>query len=117
MTYIPDKVVSILPPAILGEAGRKHVIYGMCQSDSGFYHVPDDFTYEDARSRWVQWTPPPKIKAESKTWNVESSKKGSFYNVKNDGNYWSCSCPSNIYHRNKDCRHIKQIKEKTGWKP
>lgn len=117
MNNLPEKIVSLYPPTIIHTVhDKKFAVY----SSSGWFEVDEDFTLQDAYDRWEKWVPSGKPLNESiqdKSWEVESSKKGSFYTVRNNGNYWGCSCPANTYHRNKECRHIKEIKEKTGWKP
>jgi hypothetical protein len=42
------------------------------------------------------------------TWQVESSKKDSFYQVSFDKRGWSCSCVGFEFRR--DCKHVRQIK-------
>jgi hypothetical protein len=118
MNELPEKIVSLYPPTVINcSDGTRFAVY----SGSGWFQVDEDFTLEDAMSRWEKWTPSGKTplneEVKDKSWQVESSKKGSFYTVRNNGHYWGCSCPANTYHRNKECRHIREIKEKTGWKP
>ena len=114
MNNLPDKIVSLYPPVVLNTPdGERFAVY----SGSGWFPVDDEFTYEDAMSRWEKWTPAAKPINESindKSWQVESSKKGSFYTVRYHNGYWGCNCPANTYHRGKECRHIKQIKEKNS---
>jgi len=117
MSELPEKIVSMYPPTVINcSDGTRFAVY----SGSGWFQVGEDFTLEDAVARWEKWTPDGKTtinEVKDKSWQVESSKKGSFYTVRNNGRRWGCSCPSNTYNRNKECRHIKEIKEKTGWKP
>ena len=118
MNKLPDKIVSLYPPTVINVLeGKRYAVY----SGSGWFEVDEEFTMEDAMSRWEKWTPNGTIalneEVKDKSWQVESSKKDSFYTVRNHNNYWGCSCPANSYHRNKECRHIREIKEKTGWKP
>jgi hypothetical protein len=44
-------------------------------------------------------------------YKVEGSK-GNKYTIVNDGGIWTCSCPAHGFGRGKDCKHIKQIKNK-----
>jgi len=117
MNELPEKIVSLYPPTVINcSDGTRFAVY----SGSGWFQVDEDFTLEDAVARWEKWTPNSQPLNESigdKSWQVESSKKGSFYTVRFNNGYWGCSCPANTYHRNKECRHIREIKEKTGWKP
>jgi predicted nucleic acid-binding Zn finger protein len=44
-------------------------------------------------------------------WKVPSSKDISIlYEVNEDNDNWSCTCPSFAYNGGKDCKHIKDIK-------
>ena len=85
MNELPEKIVSIYPPTVINcSDGSRFAVY----SGSGWFPVDEDFTLEDAMSRWVKWTPESKPLNESigdKSWQVESSKKGSFYTVRNNG--------------------------------
>lgn len=114
MNELPDKIVSIYPPTIINTPdGARFAVY----SGSGWFPVDEDFTQEDAMARWEKWTPQSKPINESiqdKSWQVESSKKGSFYTVRYYNGHWGCSCPANTYHRGKECKHIKQIREKNS---
>ena len=47
---------------------------------------------------------------ETKTYTVEASKPGKFYEVRNNNGKWNCTCPSASFHRG-DCKHIKKLKE------
>ena len=111
MSTLPDKIVSIYPPVVINTTdGGRYAVY----SGSGWFPVDEDFTQEDAKARWVQCSPNTQPLNESindKSWKVESSKKGSFYTVRYHDGKWGCTCPANTYHRNKECRHIKKIKE------
>lgn len=53
---------------------------------------------------------PIKEVSEVKSYSVEASKPGKFYEVKNTNGRWSCTCPSASFHRG-DCKHIKKLKE------
>lgn len=113
MSQLPEKIVSLYPPVVLHSPldGQKYAVY----SSSGWFPVDDDFTYEDAMARWERWEPEAKPINESindSSWQVESSKKGSFYTVRYYNGIWGCDCPANMYHRNKECRHIRETKSK-----
>ena len=114
MNELPEKIVSLYPPTVINcSDGTRFAVY----SGSGWFQVDEDFTLEDAVARWEKWTPNSQPLNESigdKSWQVESSKKGSFYTVRFNNGYWGCSCPANTYHRNKECRHIREIKEKNS---
>jgi hypothetical protein len=48
---------------------------------------------------------------EPMAWKVPSSKDVSIlYEVNEDNDNWSCTCPSFAYNGGKDCKHIKDIK-------
>ena len=52
----------------------------------------------------------PKI-IKKQTFSVEGSK-GKVYEVVSENGRWTCSCPAHGFGRGKDCKHIKQIKNK-----
>lgn len=113
MSTLPEKIVSIYPPTIINTSdGGRYVVY----SGSGWFPVDEEFTQEQAMSHWVQWTSKSKEtlneSIQDKSWQVESSKRGSYYTVRYLDGKWGCNCPANTYHRGRECRHIKQIKEK-----
>jgi hypothetical protein len=112
MNELPEKIVSLYRPTVINTIdGTRFAVY----SGSGWFKVDEDFTLEDALARWEQWVPEQKPIQESikdKSWEVESSKKGSFYTVRFYNGHWGCNCPANTYHRGKECRHIKEIRKK-----
>lgn len=112
MNELPDKIVSVYAPVVINTVdGGRYAVY----SGSGWYKVGDEFTLEDALARWEKWVPERKPLTESikdASWQVESSKKGTFYTVRFYDGHWGCNCPANTYHRGKECKHIKSIREK-----
>lgn len=81
----------------------------------GWYPVPEGFTRDLVEfdmtgqiDRKVK--EPVKEISEVKTYSVEASKPGKFYEVKNNNGKWSCTCPSASFHRG-DCKHVKKLKE------
>jgi hypothetical protein len=50
-----------------------------------------------------------KTKTENRSWKVESSKPGKFYDVTETNNVWGCNCPAMNFFRG-DCKHIKAKK-------
>jgi hypothetical protein len=46
-----------------------------------------------------------------KEYKVKGSKDN-VYKVVNDEGIWTCSCPAHGFGRGKDCKHIKEIKNK-----
>ena len=52
---------------------------------------------------------------EPMAWKVPSSKDVSIlYEVNEDNDEWSCSCPSFAYNNGNDCKHIRDIKQSIG---
>ena len=77
----------------------------------GWYPVPTGTTRDQVEFDMdVHISEPVKQTVEVKSYTVEASKPGKFYEVKNDNGRWSCTCPSASFHRG-DCKHIKKIKE------
>ena len=50
-----------------------------------------------------------KTKTENRSWKVESSKSGKFYDVTETNGVWGCNCPAMNFFRG-DCKHIKAKK-------
>ena len=50
-----------------------------------------------------------KTKTENRSWKVESSKPGKFYDVTETNGVWGCNCPAMNFFRG-DCKHIKAKK-------
>lgn len=76
----------------------------------GWHQVPSGTTREqiefDMHDYVVKSKP---LSGIMKTFQVESSKPGKFYEVKNNNGNWSCNCPASSFHRG-DCKHIKALK-------
>jgi len=52
---------------------------------------------------------PVNTKTENRSWKVESSKPGKFYEVTESNGTWGCDCPAMNFFRG-DCKHIKAKK-------
>jgi hypothetical protein len=81
----------------------------------GWYPIPSETTREQIEFELINHVDVEstltevKKTLEVKIYEVESSKPGNFYKVKNNKGTWSCTCPSAAFHRG-DCKHIKKIK-------
>jgi hypothetical protein len=81
----------------------------------GWHQVPSGTTREqiefDMHDYVAKYKTPLEVMKTSKieTYQVESSKIGKFYEVKNNNGNWSCNCPAASFHRG-DCKHIKKLK-------
>lgn len=80
----------------------------------GWYPVPAGTTRDQIEFDMVDYieTKPKELVkhvTEVKSYTVEASKPGKFYEVKNTNGRWSCTCPSASFHRG-DCKHIKKLK-------
>ena len=51
----------------------------------------------------------PKESKPKQEWTVNGSKAGVTYIISDNNGSWSCTCPSNNFHRG-DCKHIKAKK-------
>ena len=78
----------------------------------GWYEVPLGTTREQIKlvGAKAEVKTPERVKPIQKTFKVEGSKPGTFYDVKLFNGFWSCNCPSSKFHRG-ECKHIKKIKE------
>jgi hypothetical protein len=111
------KLKSLYPPiCIKGDVSKQwYIIAG------GVWHPVDrQYQWEELKGMWekIEYT-----KAEAKSKNIKvksewkvSGSKGNVYKVINDDGFWSCSCPAHGFGRGKDCKHIKQIKDKQNGK-
>jgi hypothetical protein len=52
----------------------------------------------------------PKTSHKKKSWKVESSKPGKFYDVTFLNGEWDCTCPARTFFRG-PCKHIKKLKK------
>jgi hypothetical protein len=81
----------------------------------GWHPVPSGTTRDQIEfdmTNYIETKPKEPVKevTEVKSYTVEASKPGKFYEVKNNNGKWSCTCPSASFHRG-DCKHIKKLKE------
>ena len=112
--YTPDTInqipkhESLLPPIIANFPSGKIAVF---TNGGGNYKVSDDVTLEHIHSRWIKWKSKSQeklnIPGDVKTWNIESSKPGNFYEVKYQNKSFSCTCPGFGFRRK--CRHITEV--------
>lgn len=106
---VPKIIDSIYPPVIVNlPTGRFAVISGSSNVD-GWYPIGQKVSLASIQKRWSpkRYTEEPPLQ-DHWTWQVESSKKDSFYQVSFDKRGWSCSCVGFEFRR--DCKHVRQIK-------
>jgi len=99
------RISSFLPPGLTTIGGKTYVV-------PGWHVVPEGTTLEEVNERWskdmpknIEETPEYKIYE-----MVDSSKGDKQYDVTFDGLWWSCTCPGFGFRR--DCRHLKEVKQK-----
>jgi hypothetical protein len=85
-------------------------------ADGKWHTVSRRYEWSELESMWEKVSYVAKVADKKKikvkkTYKVKGSK-GNTYNVVNDGDWWSCSCPAHGFGRGKDCKHIIQIKSK-----
>ena len=90
--------------------------YVICSSDGdGWVKVNRHYSWNELEKLWdkISYIKPKefnKVKVK-KEYKVKGSKDN-VYKVVNDEGFWSCSCPAHGFSRGKDCKHIKEIKNK-----
>ncbi len=113
------EIRSLLPPTSFQSvvSGQWYIV--TTDPKLGWVKVDRQYTWEELKKMWVQTIGnlkkveesvvvlPKKVKKE--TFSVEGSK-GKLYEVVNNNNNWSCSCPAYGFGRGKDCKHITEIK-------
>ena len=80
----------------------------------GWHPVPDGTTRDQIKfgksTKVVKPKPIPVVtKTKTRSWKVESSKLGKFYDVTEINGTWDCTCPAKNFFRG-DCKHIKSKK-------
>ena len=80
----------------------------------GWHPVPKGTTRDQIRYSKSTKVVKPKVvpvitKTANRSWKVESSKIGKFYEVTESNGTWGCDCPAMNFFRG-DCKHIKAKK-------
>ena len=86
------------------------------KDSSGWIEVNRWYGWAELESMWEKieygfpkpWEEKTKVKKEYKV----KGSKGNSYKVVNDDGFWTCNCPAHGFGRGKDCKHIKEIKNK-----
>ena len=95
----------IIPPTLLESNGKKYLI-------PTWQEVLPETTLNDIK--WVK-PKPKKVKVEVKKYQFESkSDPGHFYNVTVKNNKVDCTCSGKWRAKDRQCRHIKEIKKQLG---
>ena len=102
------KFKSFLPPGMSTIGGKTYVC-------PGWHEVPAATTLEEVYECWEQDLPKQEEKpTHTVSEMIDSSTAGKQYHVTFDGMWWNCECVG--FGFRKDCRHVKQVKEKHGIK-
>jgi hypothetical protein len=98
------KFKSFMPPGLTTIGGKTYVC-------PGWHEVPADTTLEEVYERWEQDKPKMEdTPTHTISETIDSSTGDKTYKVTFDGMWWNCTCVG--FGFRKDCRHVKQIKEK-----
>lgn len=95
-------------------------VFGLVTTNSGTYVCPGWHPVPKGTTReQIKFHPSAKVvkpktapivtKTENRSWQVEASKPGKFYEVTERSGRWDCTCPAKMFHRG-DCKHIKAKK-------
>jgi len=95
-------------------------VFGLVKTNSGTYVCPGWHPVPNGTTRdQIKFHPSAKVvkpkatpiitKTENRSWKVESSKPGKFYDVTETNGVWGCNCPAMNFFRG-DCKHIKAKK-------
>lgn len=62
----------------------------------------------------INWTKPekPEVKIEPNIFKFKSSSSDSIYTVRKIGNVYRCNCPGYWRSKTRECKHIKEVKNK-----
>jgi len=83
-----------------------HVKDGKKFITPAFIEVPMDTDFKDVI---VEPKPPRAEDLPDKVWNFTGSK-GNEYEVKRANGGFTCTCPASMFQRNKECKHIREVK-------
>jgi hypothetical protein len=105
MILAPDiKFKSFMPPGIVNIGSKTYVC-------PGWHVVPSSVTLKEVMEHWEQELPESENKpTHTISETVTSSKGDKSYAVTFDGTFWNCECVG--FGFRKDCKHVKEIKEK-----
>ena len=106
---------SLLPPVSFQSVVDNQWYIATTDSKLGWVKVDRKYEWEELNKMWRKKTYGTKNKIKPKpikqTYSVDGSK-GNKSTVINDSDIWACTCPAFGWGRGKDCKHIKQIKNK-----
>jgi hypothetical protein len=114
------KIHSLLPPVSFQSvvSGQWYIV--TTDPKLGWVKVDRNYSWDELNKMWskvvyktTEVQKPKQVQKilEKKIYNVDGSK-GNKYTIINDGGIWNCSCPAHGFGRGKDCKHIKEIKNK-----
>ena len=106
---------SVLPPVCIQSVVNNQWYIVTTDSKLGWVKVDRKYEWEELNKMWHKKTYGTTKKVEpkptKKTYSVEGSK-GNKYTVINNSDIWTCTCPAFGWGRGKECKRIKQIKNK-----
>lgn len=111
------RIKSALPP-ICFESPMSKKTWIVCtggKESSGWIEVNRWYSWNELEKMWdkIEHIKPKEFKkTEVKIEYKVKGSKDNVYKVVNDEGIWTCSCPAHGFGRGKDCKHIKQIKNK-----
>ena len=105
------KLNSFLPPVCIPSTTNPRMYYIIAGGE--WIEVDRMYDREELNSLWVKHRVSrvvPVVLSE-KTYKVKGSK-GNQYIISNKNGKWHCTCPSFMFHRHSDCKHIAEVKLK-----
>lgn len=92
----------ITPPSLfVGLNGDKYII-------PGWIKVLPETTLDD-----IEWVKPiEEVKTIKNSWTFKSSSQDKNYTVHQNGNLFTCNCMGYFRSKDRECKHIKEIKSK-----
>jgi hypothetical protein len=90
----------IYPPTLFVSNGKKYIVPTWQEVDMQT-EVSD-----------INWVKPvvKQVKPEVDTWKFKSSSSDSEYIVRKTGNVYKCNCPGYWRSKDRECKHIKEVK-------
>lgn len=114
------RIHSLLPPTSFQSTQNRQWYIVTTDPKLGWVKVDRQYNWVELNSMWskviyktAEVQTPKKVKKvlEKKIYKVDGSK-GNRYTVTNANDIWDCSCPAYGFGRGRECKHIKEIKNK-----
>lgn len=84
-------------------------------ANGDWHQVTRQYLWTELESMWERVIPKPVVRVKTKVkktplrFSVQGSRNNT-YEVVNNNDVWTCSCPAHGFGRGKDCKHIEKIK-------